>query len=469
VSSRTTVVNLLALAALTGCAPTVPLDERPCPCLIDEGYVCCPSLGRCVREGACTGGAEPDGQAPERSDAPSPDAAPPLADDKCGAVQAPFELAGEVVDFQVNRLGLLVALRDELRLLSRRGPLRTRVALPHALTAVAFGAGRTVIADATQLIAYDEGLEERARVPLAEPCRSLALAGATALCSTGAGGRRLSLYDLAEARAIGQHELDGLGSISVVPGLPFFVSVDEAHGPPALTLFKLGATVESYGRAPAGQPGDLTHGLGFAGIPTTNVVTSDGYLLSIFGPGCDPGVTPLAGGTACLHQLGRLGPIQSPGRFSGIDPEAARTVYAGWGPEDPENAEERSGFAAAFDAGTGALTFFLGHQVTLNPRAVRFRHDALCATGVSAYAVGGISYLDPWAMSFIDPGYGTRAQLPASPPRAGLRVEGHHARGGVETPRSMTIVLGGRGLWRRTGWRTRRERGLSGRSRPPRW
>jgi hypothetical protein len=381
--NRKTLLALTSVLVLAGCAPGVALEGRPCPCLVGEGYVCCPALGRCVRESACApvfDAATPDG--PGALLPANPDAPPAALADTCqDRAEATFGMAGRFLDFKPMRLGLVFVLRDQLLLVTRNGSVRKQVKVERPLTAVAFSDTTTVVSDAERLTVYNEELLQLASIPTGESYRSLALIGQTALCSPSVGGTAwLSTYNLEKGGGWRQ-SLDGLGTLWAMPDRPFFVSVDRSSSKPALTLFRFGEAVDSYGRAPADQAGDFATALSFAGSPTSKIVTSDGFLLTVFGAGCDPAVVPTAGSTACLHQTGHLEPFEPGLRLVAAVPGPLASIWALVALPDMGMIQ------AAYDAGTGGS---LGAHAEMlgTPDVLRLRFDPLCRMGVVSKTAG---------------------------------------------------------------------------------
>ena len=67
-------VFALALSLAYSCGSPVPLEELGCPCLTDQGYVCCAATGKCIRPGTtCGGGADAATMPDVASDSPVPD------------------------------------------------------------------------------------------------------------------------------------------------------------------------------------------------------------------------------------------------------------------------------------------------------------------------------------------------------------------------------------------------------------
>jgi hypothetical protein len=99
-----------ALISLTACVPGVGTDDRPCPCAVAQGFVCCERVGRCLlREEAerlacaipADGPASPpaaDGRGPTDTAAtPAGDGAPVTADSAVdGAANPPLDAPADV-------------------------------------------------------------------------------------------------------------------------------------------------------------------------------------------------------------------------------------------------------------------------------------------------------------------------------------------------------------------------------------
>jgi hypothetical protein len=85
---------LTLVATFAGCGSPVSLEEKVCPCLDEDGYVCCQSTGKCIRAGATCprpdGAGGPEGGAPGAAvDVPGPPDPEQASDGGSGVPDAP--------------------------------------------------------------------------------------------------------------------------------------------------------------------------------------------------------------------------------------------------------------------------------------------------------------------------------------------------------------------------------------------
>jgi hypothetical protein len=285
---------------------------------------------------------------------------------------------------------------------ARDGTLLKSVASPREISAAAFDGSVLVVADAGKLTSYDAELVPGVSADLIEGCASAVLAkNQRFVCGPENDWDRVFYtYDANSGQLLASSNKYTYKGVPMrrVPGTDDFVTVSVYSSPSDFYLYSLLESGEASFVNESPYHGDFraTGVYAFHGEPPTHLVTDEGLLLKIYGPGCTASESSFT--SECFVKDGTLGTLSGAQLFLGMDSDAAGRLY-GLVDASPDY------FDSSCTDGCLVQTIDIASRTVLTQSVydldvgaiVAVRHDPVAAALVAGFRVGGsYSFDDPY-------------------------------------------------------------------------
>jgi hypothetical protein len=235
---------------------------------------------------------------------------------------------GELVDMFVAIDGLVLVLRDEVRLVSRDGAAMAHWTSPREITAAAFDDAYVAVADRAALTGLNHSLAEVSSALLTEPCAAgVIVQEHRFVCGPENDWDRVFYtYDLATGSELARSSPETYNGIPMtrVPGADAFITVTLDITPADYHLYRLSESgrAEFINESPYHGDFPANGTYAFVGSPATHLITHEGLLLRF--DACtdaprDPG---------CFARDGLLGTLRRGETFASMATGQAGLLYA---------------------------------------------------------------------------------------------------------------------------------------------